>query len=474
MLASIAGLPSNTDAFGFGDVSMLSIETDGSYHDLDVLKITKQGATGTGLTIWTATVEEAARSPQIEAHRELLVLEGVSETCQGCPEVKVCGGGAVPHRYAADGFNHPTVYCREMLGLVRHAREKYKTAVLNSLPGNKEVDGSFGVCEDDLACFDDPRKGRPFVEKLQVRFATEALSGFVEALHLAQTALPSLTPLVEEILRSGEQVKRNLAAQPSVILWAAVTRRHAVHSIPADIEGTPIQVEPGYVRTIYKWFREGMPKFPRLHRLDPFLRSPFGKQIIFEPQDSLGDAADLARTALSIIRQWDSELEDEISRLSPEIQFIRDPSAHPDKAVSFSDNSVPGALYVSVRRGSGWITPYDLADSIIHEHRHQKLYLFQAACPIVAVDAPLIRSPWRDDMRPPSGLFHAVFVFSGLLKYWLFIERTAEGDLKDYAAGEVRRIRKNLDLARPTLFKTALTETGRNLAFRLYETAADE
>src|SRR3546814_2339556 len=66
------------------------------------------------------------------------------------------------------------------------------------------------------------------------------------------------------------------------------------------------------------------------------------------------------------------------------IQFIRDPLAHPDKIVSFSDNSVPGALYVSVLQGDDPIDAYDLADSLLHEHRHQKLYLLERLAPTVA------------------------------------------------------------------------------------------
>ena len=46
VLGAVAGLPSGTDAFGFGDVSVLTIETDGTYHDLDVLKITEEGPNG--------------------------------------------------------------------------------------------------------------------------------------------------------------------------------------------------------------------------------------------------------------------------------------------------------------------------------------------------------------------------------------------------------------------------------------------
>ena len=76
-------------------------------------------------------------------------------------------------------------------------------------------------------------------------------------------------------------------------------------------------------------------------------------------------------------------------------------------------------------------------------------------------------------MRPPSGLFHAVFVFSGLLRYWRFVERTADGDLTEYAADNVRRIEMNLEIARPILFATALTEAGHRLASHLYQAVAD-
>lgn len=121
-----------------------------------------------------------------------------------------------------------------------------------------------------------------------------------------------------------------------------------------------------------------------------------------------------------------------------------------------------------MRKGSGFLSPYDLTDSIIHEHRHQKLYLLQSICPLVEVDAPLVRSPWREDLRPPSGLFHAVFVFCGLLRYWRFIENNTSGDLKQYASREVGRILNNLFDAKATLFSTRLTRVGRTLAHLLY------
>jgi uncharacterized protein len=108
LLDVVAGLPSTTDAFGYGDVSLITIETDGSFHDLDVLKIVGDGATRIGGTVQDTPIETVAASGQIAIHRRLLRKEGLSAACQACSVVDVCGGGSLPHRYGHDAFNHPT------------------------------------------------------------------------------------------------------------------------------------------------------------------------------------------------------------------------------------------------------------------------------------------------------------------------------------------------------------------------------
>ena len=124
ILGACAGLPSETDSFGFGIPNLLTIETDGSYHNHDVLKITESGATSLDLNLNHHKISEAARSPKLLFHRSLLCLDGLAEECQRCPEVNVCGGGAVPHRYSHSGLRNPTVYCFEMLSLIGHARKR--------------------------------------------------------------------------------------------------------------------------------------------------------------------------------------------------------------------------------------------------------------------------------------------------------------------------------------------------------------
>lgn len=124
VLARCAGLSSATDVFGLGTPNLLTIETDGSYHGFDVFKITEPGATSIGLCLDSHAIEDAAASPAMLAYGALLRVDGLSEECQRCPEVGVCGGGSVPHRYSSSGLRNPTVYCAEMLALIAHARER--------------------------------------------------------------------------------------------------------------------------------------------------------------------------------------------------------------------------------------------------------------------------------------------------------------------------------------------------------------
>ncbi len=463
LLDAIAGLPAETDAFGLGDVSLLTIETDGTYHDLDVLKVTAPGGTATGLGLEDATIAGAASSPRIEAHRRLLRREGLSAECRACLVVDVCGGGSVPHRYAADGFDHPTVYCREMKALIAHARRRVGEALGKAVEDPAGRGDPPRVSDADLARFDRPADGRPFIEELRRDWKERALAGLARALDSVAARRPELAGCVAELRGLGAGTLGELAVLPSVVLWTSVAEQSARGLVPRAIDGRPIPDDPGYAEILRSWGGAGPPMPPRVHRDDPWLRHPFGDRIHFESPEVAGRAMPLVARSLDIVGRWDPGLLDEMKLLSPEIQLIRDPSAHPDKAVSFSDNSVPGCLYVSVRRGDGWIGPYDLADSLIHEHRHQKLYLLQAYAPLLAADVPLVRSPWREELRPPSGLLHAVFVFVGLLDFWRHVADQGEPEVRDYARGEVSVIEGRLRDAFPTLLGTALTSTGRRL-----------
>jgi uncharacterized protein len=377
--------------------------------------------------------------------------------------VDACGGGAVPHRFGPDRFDHPTVYCGEMKALITHARWRVGEALGRATEDPANRCGMPRVSDAELATFDHPVQGRPFVETLRREWKSRALPRFQKVLELVSGSRPDLLEDVAAITALGPGTVSELAVQPSVVLWTDVTEQEAKGRTRLAIDGRQISGDPSYVRSLRRWAENGSPVSPRVHRDDAWLRLPFGDRIHFETSEVAVQVRPLIEEALDIIAWWDPGLLDEMHLLSPEIQLIRDPSAHPNKAVSFSDNSVPGCVYASVRRGSGWIGPYDLADSVIHEHRHQKLYLLQAYVPLLVADVPLVRSPWREELRPPSGLLHAVFVFVGLLRFWQHVANDGNPDARHHATAEVRMIEGRLAEAFPTLRGTALTSTGRRL-----------
>ncbi|MCU1485586.1 MAG: radical protein [Actinomycetia bacterium] len=453
LLRSIAGLPSSTDAFGLGDVSLLTIETDGSYHDLDVLKITADGATATGLTV-ADPIAAAACSQTIESHRHLLSAAGLSTACQSCPELHVCGGGAVPHRFAATDVPQPTIYCEEMLALIGHVRARLTDALARTdrRSGNEDAI-SLG--------FDLATTSAPLVRELLDAWRREAAQELRAAAGAGQHS-----EAVQAILAADDEAGA-IAVLPAVALWTQVTL-DARRGIPTrTLSGSVIEPDPTYLEHLpeitgghrgAKWV---------VHQPDPWLRAPFGPPIVFEHESEVIEAGRaLVDRARQLIADYSPALDEEMSLLSHDVQLIRDQEAHPDKCVSFSDDVVPGALYVSVRGAGGLISTVDLADSLIHEHRHQKLYLLQRSHRLVERDDLRVHSPWREDPRPPSGLLHAVFVFVELRTFWEFLREHALVD-RSRATAELAITDQRLRTAWSTLEEVPLTPAGRRIVRQL-------
>lgn len=463
ILDGLAGLPSGTDAFGYGDVSLLSVETDGTYHDLDVLKVTEPGATVLEGGVADTTVMEAARSERLDAHRQLLRHAGLARACQECPEVAICGGGAVPHRFDENGFENPTVYCREMFGLIRHARRR----VVERLEGDRTKarvkrrrSARFNLVE-----FEEAECGADLIRQLLDKWGVDAAPAFEQALRIA-VSFGGSEDAIDRILKRDPRDVRALATQPAVVAWSEVMTRSANGRRILSLSGKPLAPDPDYVEALSDNAEALVAHGLRIHRDDKWLRAPFeDHRLTFHGPDDA--ARRLADDALELVREWRPALYDEMDALSREVLFIRDLTAHPDKCVSFSDDSIPGALYCSIERSSGLVSAADLADSLIHEHRHQKLYLLNRDVDLVDSDHPLLVSPWRDDPRPPSGLLHALFVFVELLGFWTHRTEMSSAGERERAEAEVRLIRERLMQGFETIRGAALTPAGGDLVAAL-------
>ncbi|PAQ08901.1 cyclophane-forming radical SAM/SPASM peptide maturase YhhB [Mesorhizobium temperatum] len=462
LLDAVAGLPSGTDAFGLGDVSLISIETDGSYHDLDVLKVTRDGATKIGGGVADTPIATIAASDRLAAHRELLSKPGLSVTCQECDIVDICGGGSLPHRFGENGFNNPTVYCGEMTTLVGHVRSRVQDLLGQAAKPSETLATGFDFDAYELA-----ECGSDAMAYLCQSSRKALTAEFVRA---TAQLVPEQSEQVRRLEATDPERLAEIAQQPGAVAWQRTLLAQAEGRMLHTVDGLPLKADGGYLDLLNGRTPTEL-TYLAVAVDDPWLRKPFGDAIYFEDEEASALARPVVEQAFDIIERWRPALAAEIRLACRAIQFVGDPLAHPEKIVSFSDNTVPGALYVSVWQGDRLIDPYDLADSLVHEHRHQKLYLLERLAPTVEPTQMRVVSPWREDLRPPSGLLHAVFVFVELRRFWAFVLKAGPARLHNRAMKQLRDTDEHLAEAFATLLTCPLTEAGRSLTGVLQKAA---
>jgi uncharacterized protein len=126
LISLLLGGPGGTEALGLGPVDLVTVETDGTMEQGDVLKITAPGQPATGLHVAFHSFDEYLEHPGARARQ--LGLDALSAECRRCPLVRVCGGGHYAHRFhPANGFDNPSVYCPDLTRLIRHVAGRLAT-----------------------------------------------------------------------------------------------------------------------------------------------------------------------------------------------------------------------------------------------------------------------------------------------------------------------------------------------------------
>ncbi|MFD2350510.1 FxsB family cyclophane-forming radical SAM/SPASM peptide maturase [Nonomuraea ferruginea] len=119
------GRSSLTEAIGLEPSALVVIETDGTYEQVDSLKVAYEGAAGTGMNVFSHDLDAVAAHPGVVARRT--GLAGLSRICRECPVVSSCGGGLYPHRYRSGaGFDEPSVFCPDLYKLITNVRGEIK------------------------------------------------------------------------------------------------------------------------------------------------------------------------------------------------------------------------------------------------------------------------------------------------------------------------------------------------------------
>lgn len=125
ILHGLLGNNTTLDTFGLGKLDYITIETDGSYHTSDIMKVAYENASAMGLTLFDTSISKAINSEKISEYNKLLSWDNLPEKCKNCEFGRLCGGGSLPHRYSShNGFNNPSIYCEEMKSLFTHARNR--------------------------------------------------------------------------------------------------------------------------------------------------------------------------------------------------------------------------------------------------------------------------------------------------------------------------------------------------------------
>jgi uncharacterized protein len=115
----LLGGRSRVETVGLSPAAVLVIETDGAIEQVDALKSAYEGAAALGLSVFEDAFDLALRHPSVVARQ--IGAAALADTCLGCEVGGICGGGFYPHRYRAGaGFRNPSVYCADLLVLIRH------------------------------------------------------------------------------------------------------------------------------------------------------------------------------------------------------------------------------------------------------------------------------------------------------------------------------------------------------------------
>ena len=131
IIRMLLGSGSAVESLGAGIVDFIVVETNGDIEAVDSLKASFEGATGLGLDVFNNTFDDAARHAKVRERQA--GASALCAHCRQCAIVDICGGGYLPNRYSRkNGFDNPSVYCRDLAKLIYHMHDRIAPAFAKS------------------------------------------------------------------------------------------------------------------------------------------------------------------------------------------------------------------------------------------------------------------------------------------------------------------------------------------------------
>ncbi len=113
---------SRSEQIGTSPLAVVVVESDGTYEQNDIMKITYAGAPMTDMNVYEHSLDDVLALPATRARQ--IGLAALGKTCQACAIKTVCGGGQYDHRYSRkNGFANPSVYCNDLQVFIRGANK---------------------------------------------------------------------------------------------------------------------------------------------------------------------------------------------------------------------------------------------------------------------------------------------------------------------------------------------------------------
>jgi uncharacterized protein len=128
IIRMLFGYPLSTDNIGGKPVGVVVVETDGGIEPTDAFKCCEDGITKLGLNVRSNDFDDLYAFPMVNVLQN--GAYSLCDACQACDAQHICGGGYMPHRYAAEtGFDNPSVYCEDLYRLVHHVAKRVETSL---------------------------------------------------------------------------------------------------------------------------------------------------------------------------------------------------------------------------------------------------------------------------------------------------------------------------------------------------------
>jgi HEXXH motif-containing protein len=162
---------------------------------------------------------------------------------------------------------------------------------------------------------------------------------------------------------------------------------------------------------------------------------------------------ELLREGLVLVRRHQPWAFEHIAEL---VRVVAFKPATPSTFTNISFSDLPGAIVLSAVP-----QPYWIADGLVHEMLHHRLFFILEAGDLFeeVSERNEIYSPWRHDLRPPTGLLHANYVYLGVARFWHSVCASGETTGLERQYAEDQAVRAVLQL------KIGITQMGRYAKF---------